>query len=137
MREAAESRDRLAVPVGEILKSITEVIPQLNNLPTAVTAVDLLDEIVGRSGLMLSVDGGQRYQFGHLTLQEFFAADALRNDSSRMIQLFRGDRGADRGGLRVSFSHVHLLWPAPNWAVIIYSSSIFAVNVNHNTIVSK
>ena len=33
-----------------------------------------------RSGLFLKIDGGDRYQFPHLTLQEYFAAVALTDN---------------------------------------------------------
>lgn len=40
----------------------------------------LLNEIMERSGLLLRIDGGDRYQFAHFTLQEFFAAAALSEE---------------------------------------------------------
>jgi hypothetical protein len=90
-RVAAEGRGRLAVPADKILDAIKTIMPQLNKLHSDVEPRDLLSEIVERSGLMLSVDGGQRYQFAHLTLQEFFAADALRGDYAKLLNLFRED----------------------------------------------
>src|SRR5262249_33335380 len=66
-RIASEGRDRLAVPVEDVLASIRAIMPKLNNLPADVGPGDLLSEIVECSGLMLAVDGGHRYQFAHLT----------------------------------------------------------------------
>jgi hypothetical protein len=90
-RSAEVDQDRLAVPGEEVLTAIKEVIPQISSLPEDVTAYDVLAEIVERSGLILAVDGGQRYQFAHLTLQEFFAADACRHQFGRLLALFQDD----------------------------------------------
>ena len=48
----------------------------------------MIDEIVRRSGLLLEVDGGERIQFAHLTLQEYFAAEALLEDESGLLKRF-------------------------------------------------
>jgi hypothetical protein len=59
-------------------------------------AKPLLDEIVERSGLLLAIDNGERYQFAHLTLQEFFAAEELRARETDLIAFFRTDQDAWR-----------------------------------------
>ncbi|NET61467.1 MAG: hypothetical protein F6K47_36700 [Symploca sp. SIO2E6] len=59
-------------------------------------AVPLLDEIVERSGLLLAIDGGERYQFSHLTLQEFFAAAALLENADDLVTRFQTDPDAWR-----------------------------------------
>jgi hypothetical protein len=46
----------------------------------------IVDEIVNRSTLLLAIDGGERYQFAHLTLQEYFVAAALRDKPEELIQ---------------------------------------------------
>jgi hypothetical protein len=52
-------------------------------------ARELLREIVERSGLLRWSDEG--YQFAHLSFQEFLAAEELRDDPRRLLDLFRGD----------------------------------------------
>jgi hypothetical protein len=100
-RKTAKGHDRLAVLADEMLALIECIMPNLNNLPIGAKPRDLLDEIVKRSGLILSVDGGHRYQFAHLTLQEFFAADALRDDFDQMIKSFRQDRDRWRESVKL------------------------------------
>jgi hypothetical protein len=54
-------------------------------------AESLIAEIEKRSGLLLSIDGGARYQFAHLTLQEYFAATKLKDDGAGLVGRFRAD----------------------------------------------
>ncbi len=56
----------------------------------------ILNELVERSGLLLEIDRGARYQFSHLTLQEFFAAGALADRSTDLIQRVESDPDAWR-----------------------------------------
>ena len=51
----------------------------------------ILNEIAERSGLFIAIDGGDRYQFAHLTLQEYFAAIALVGSEAELIQRFERD----------------------------------------------
>lgn len=51
----------------------------------------LIAEIKDRSSLLLTLDGGRRYQFAHLTLQEYFAATRLRDDPAGLLARFRAD----------------------------------------------
>ena len=87
-------RDRRSIDVRTIISEIQNVMPSLN-LPSS-EADRLLDEIVERSSLMLAIDGGTRYQFAHLTLQEFFAADALRDKGAELLALYAKDPDAWR-----------------------------------------
>ncbi|MDM8559029.1 NACHT domain-containing protein [Candidatus Parabeggiatoa sp. HSG14] len=70
-----------------VLAEIKKVLPTLNL--TDKDADLLLEEIVNRSGLLQKIDGGERYQFAHLTLQEFFAAVALRYDITEILTRFK------------------------------------------------
>ncbi|KKH93076.1 hypothetical protein EO95_17380 [Methanosarcina sp. 1.H.T.1A.1] len=45
----------------------------------------ILKDIVERSGLLISIDGGDSYQFAHLSLQEYFAAEALGNNQKAIL----------------------------------------------------
>lgn len=85
----AEDRDRRSIPFQEVLGSIREILPGVGVKPEE--ASDLLDEIVDRSGIMLRIDAGARFQFAHLTIQEYFAATALIEDRSSLLERFRND----------------------------------------------
>lgn len=91
---SVSGRDRRSIDVRTILPEIQKVLPSLN-LPNT-EADRLLDEIVERSSIMLAIDGGTRYQFAHLTLQEFFAADALRDDGEGLLARYGKDPDAWR-----------------------------------------
>jgi hypothetical protein len=62
-RPGGSQQDRRSFSLPEILEQITKVLPSLT-LDTKV-AQPLLDEIVERSGLLIKIDGGRRYQFAH------------------------------------------------------------------------
>jgi hypothetical protein len=81
--------DRRALDLTSVLIETAALLPALN---VAVEhAQELIDEIVERSGLLLAIDGGLRYQFAHLTLQEFFAAKALDAEGNALVERFRRD----------------------------------------------
>jgi len=86
---AIRKQDRRSIDLKTVLAQIKTVLPDLNLAEENV--VPLLDEIVERSGLLLSIDGGERYQFAHLTLQEFFAAAALRDNAEELLRRFQDD----------------------------------------------
>jgi hypothetical protein len=85
----AAGDDRLTVEYRVVLAEIGKVLPTLNRQPDEAAAI--LDEIVERSGLLLAVDGGERYQFAHLTLQEYFAARELEGDPAGLLDRFQAD----------------------------------------------
>ena len=79
-----QQQDRRNLLHSELLAQVKQILPQLNLQPE--DADSLIDEIVHRSGLLLPIDGGQRYQFTHLTLQEYFVAAALIDRQDELIQ---------------------------------------------------
>lgn len=91
--------ERRTLELAEALKEIREVLPDLT-LKTE-DAQPLLDEIVQRSGLMLTLDGGTRYQFTHLTLQEYFAARVLEADQKGLLDFYRATPDAWREVVRL------------------------------------
>lgn len=91
--------DRLTIDEPTVLKLIYQLLPSLS-LDTKDVA-PLLEEIVERSNLLLEVDNKTRYQFFHLTLQEFFAATALRNDSKKLLDNFRSNKDAWRETIKL------------------------------------
>ena len=69
---------------------INALMPDLN-LDSSHTE-PIVQEIIDRSGLLLAIDGGERYQFAHLTLQEFFAAAAIQNNRDTLVNYYQADR---------------------------------------------
>ncbi len=88
-------KDRRSVDFETVLADVKTVLPSVD-LDPARDAQPLLTEIVERSGLLLPIDGGQRYQFAHLTVQEYFAAEALLGDEETLFGQFQDDRDAWR-----------------------------------------
>ncbi len=88
-RAATQREDRRSAALTDVLAETKNVLPSLNL--AAEHAGPLLGEIVARSGLLLALDGGTRYQFTHLTLQEFFAALALKDKPDQLIARFEAD----------------------------------------------
>jgi len=84
------AQDRRSMEYQVVLHEVKKILPSLNLHPERDSS-PLLSEIVERSGLLLSIDGGQRYQFAHLTLQEFFAASELTDDAKGLNTRFARD----------------------------------------------
>ncbi|MFN6539821.1 MAG: NACHT domain-containing protein [Nostoc sp. EkiNYC01] len=82
-------KDRRSLDYLTVLVQIKKVLPSLNIISEQAQAI--LEEIEQRSGLLLKIDGGERYQFAHLSLQEFFAAAALLDKGNDLVQKFRID----------------------------------------------
>lgn len=89
-----DRQDRRSIDLPTILREVKRVLPELNFRDE--DAQPILDEIVERSGLLLAIDGGERYQFAHLTLQEFFTAKALASKPDELFARFQNDRDAWR-----------------------------------------
>jgi hypothetical protein len=93
-RGSQNQSDRLSLDEQTVISQINKILPSLNL--EAKDAAPLLREIVERSGLLLEIDGGTRYQFSHLTLQEYFAASALRGDGDKLSEFYLKDPDAWR-----------------------------------------
>jgi hypothetical protein len=89
-----QSQDRRSMDYLVALEQVKSILPSLNLAVENAEAI--LNEIVERSGLLLAIDGGQRYQFSHLTLQEFFAAAALYQKEEELVIHFEKDKDAWR-----------------------------------------
>ena len=85
--------DRKTLSFQDVMAQVKAVLPGLN-LDADRDVEPILNELVDRSGLLLRIDGGARYQFSHLTLQEFFAAGALSARSNDLIQRVESDPNA-------------------------------------------
>ncbi|NEO51647.1 MAG: NACHT domain-containing protein [Okeania sp. SIO3B5] len=85
-----QQKNDLSLDYQIVLEQIQKVLPDLNLNPETDTQ-PILKEIVERSGLLLEVERGDKYQFAHLTLQEYFAATALRDKENELIERFKND----------------------------------------------
>ncbi|MGK5732044.1 NACHT domain-containing protein [Streptomyces sp. URMC 124] len=85
----AANHDRLALPEEGVLETVRSVL-EAKGRPAELDK-DVLKEIVDRSGLLLAVDNGERYQFAHLTLQEYLAAGLLAGDPVGLLRRYRKD----------------------------------------------
>jgi energy-coupling factor transporter ATP-binding protein EcfA2 len=88
-KAGAATDDRATLSREQTLMTVMEVMPILGREASDATAV--VREIVDRSGLLLSLDGGTRFSFAHLTFQEYFAAETLLDDSEDLLQHFADD----------------------------------------------
>ena len=79
-----QQQDRRSLLDSEVWEQVKQVLPSLNLEPKEANSI--VDEIVKRSGLLLRIDGGQRYYFPHLTLQEYFVAAALTDKQDELIK---------------------------------------------------
>jgi hypothetical protein len=91
--------DRKSMPRDVVLVEVTDA---LKAITLDVDARELIRDIVQRTGLLLSLDGGENFQFAHLSLQEYFAAEALRDDTEELIRLVREDEGLWRETVRTA-----------------------------------
>jgi hypothetical protein len=71
-----------------------DILPKLNLPPDH--ANELLAEIIERSGLLLSIDRGERVQFVHQNLQEFYVAKHFLRDEDELLRRLDADRDAYR-----------------------------------------
>jgi hypothetical protein len=85
-----QQKDDLSLDYQIVLEQLQKVLPSLNLNPEKDTQL-ILREIVERSGLLLKIERGDKYQFAHLTLQEYFAAAALREKENELIERFKND----------------------------------------------
>lgn len=68
----SQQQDRRSINYETVLAEIQSVLPSLSLNPNQDTKA-ILQEIVERSGLFIQIDSGDKYQFAHLSIQEFFA----------------------------------------------------------------
>ncbi|MEA5450615.1 NACHT domain-containing protein [Leptolyngbya sp. CCNP1308] len=91
---SAELQDRRSLKAEIVREQVRQVLPSLD-IPEE-KAKDILDEIAERSGLFMKIDGGERYLFPHLTIQEYFAAAALNDREPELVSRFVSDPTAWR-----------------------------------------
>ncbi|MGJ5631843.1 NACHT domain-containing protein [Nostoc sp. CALU 1950] len=94
-----QGKDHRSLDWRTVESEVMNILPDLNLQPDCTRAILL--EIVERNGLLLAIDGGERYQFAHLTLQEFFAACKLREDADGLVRRFKADPDTWRETLKL------------------------------------
>ena len=99
LNRAGSSADRLALERGVVLAEARNVLPTVGQ--AADNAGPVLREITERSGLLLEIDGGERYQFAHLTLQEYFAATELATSLDDLLTNYDADPDTWRETVRL------------------------------------
>ncbi|WP_299491765.1 NACHT domain-containing protein [Acaryochloris sp. IP29b_bin.137] len=85
-----KKQDRRHLNWSDVNKQVASILSGLN-LKAENDLEPILEEICERSGLLMPIDGGEGYQFTHLTLQEFFAATQLVDDVEGLIERFSQD----------------------------------------------
>ena len=80
--------DRRELPRAVVSATVEGMWPDLD-LPTDAKVWDVVDELVDLSGLLLRIDGGERFGFAHLTLQEYLAAVELHADPAGLMDRWR------------------------------------------------
>ncbi|KAM3101979.1 NACHT domain-containing protein [Phormidesmis sp. 146-12] len=93
------ARGRRSLNFQSVFAQVARVLPSLN-LEVKDTQ-PLLKEVIERSGLLMEIDGGDRYQFAHLTLQEFFVADQFRDRADDLVARFETDAIAWREPIKL------------------------------------
>lgn len=99
---STDLKDRRSLAAEVVREEIRAILPTLDI--DAKEARPLLKEITDRSGLLMEIDGGERYLFPHLTLQEYFAAAALKDRDRDLIQRFEADPVAWREVVKLGCS---------------------------------
>lgn len=93
-KQAKNEDDRLTLERQTVLGEMRRLLPEMGRKEE--NAPSMLEEIVERSSLLLPLDNKSRYVFSHLTLQEYFAASALRAKEVELLEHFAADRDAWR-----------------------------------------
>jgi NACHT domain len=94
------ARGRRSLDFQSVFAQVASVLPSLN-LDAGKDTQPLLKEVIERSGLLMEIDGGDRYQFAHLTLQEFFVADQFRDRADDLVARFGADAIAWREPIKL------------------------------------
>lgn len=94
-----QGANRREINYENILSEIREVLPRVNI--ESDQADEILSEIYERSGILTSLDNGERYQFAHMTLQEYFAASELIDKPETLVEEYRRDPEAWREPLKL------------------------------------
>ncbi len=95
-----QGRDRRSLDCQYVFAQVALILPNLH-LDAVEDTKPLLKEVIDRSGLLEEIGGGDRYQFAHLTLQEFFVADQFRDRADDLVARFGADASAWREPIKL------------------------------------
>ncbi|MEV0319307.1 NACHT domain-containing protein [Streptomyces sp. NPDC050658] len=76
-------------PGGVLLDWVAQTLEKQHELPDRARSV--IDEICVRSGLLSRIENGRYYQFAHISLQEYLAAEALAGDWDALLTRYDAD----------------------------------------------
>ncbi|MGK7884654.1 MAG: NACHT domain-containing NTPase [Crocosphaera sp.] len=82
-------KDRKSLSLKTVREEVKKELSSLSRTDNDI--IPIIDEIVERSGMLQRLDGGENYMFSHLTLQEYFAALAMREEGETIISRFQND----------------------------------------------
>ncbi|MEV0526284.1 NACHT domain-containing protein [Streptomyces sp. NPDC050439] len=93
----AESADRRSAdegvgrefPAGVLMEWVAQALERQHETPDKARRV--IDEISVRSGLLSKIENGRYYQFAHISLQEYLAAEALADDWPALLTRYDAD----------------------------------------------
>ncbi|MDR2231553.1 MAG: NACHT domain-containing protein [Tannerella sp.] len=85
-----ELQDRKLIHYTNVFKEIEKILPNIKRDKSDIQPI--LKEIVERSGLLITVDRGEYYQFAHLTMQEYFSAKQLIDKQGELLERFKKDK---------------------------------------------
>lgn len=94
-----KEQDRKLIHFTKVFEEIKKILPKINRLENDIQSI--LEEIVERSGLLLTVDNGEYYQFAHLTMQEYFAAKQLIDKQEELLLKFENDNDTWRETIKL------------------------------------
>ncbi|MFE0135609.1 NACHT domain-containing protein [Streptomyces sp. NPDC059037] len=84
---------------GALMDWVAEVLERQHETPDKARSV--IDEICVRSGLLSRIENGRYYQFAHISLQEYLAAEALAEDWEALLSRYDADAGRWRETVRL------------------------------------
>lgn len=85
-QDNSEDSSRRTISYKSVMEEIGKILTSINL--EIEDSEPILKEIVERSGLLISIDGGDSYQFAHLTLQEYFAAEEFGGNQKGLINRY-------------------------------------------------
>ncbi|MGW6272711.1 NACHT domain-containing protein [Streptomyces sp. NPDC055060] len=76
-------------PGGVLMEWVAQTLERQHEMPDKARL--MIDELCVRSGLLSRIENGRYYQFAHLSLQEYLAAEALADDWTGLLTRYDAD----------------------------------------------
>lgn len=86
LRDATEEQTN--PKVIEVAKLRSEIAHQIESLYLSANVKQILDEITLRHGLLIETSGGEKYEFAHFSIQEYYAAKKLKDNPQGVFDWF-------------------------------------------------